>query len=278
MDFIEKKVIESLKKRGKQSVAELEGYSSNELEYILYHTFDSNSPIQILKPKQRIYRDVPLFCQVKFLLDLINEKKELKLTKRGFLPTKVVADLYGKGYMKDYFIESGITKLYRESDVQPVHVAKILLELSSLVKKQNNKLSLTSKGIKAIDKDDFIFEDIFKTFVINLNWPYFDRYSDEDIGQFGFGFTLILLDKYGDDFRGMDFYAEKYLKALDFKFKNTELKFMEDPKYIYILRSFERFLDYFGFTEYENDEKPWQVKKTELFNEIIKIRKHNPNL
>ncbi len=275
MDSIEKYVLQAINKRNNEPIAEFEGYSPNEMQFILYNTFDPKSPVQILKQGDSVYRNIPIFNQVKFLFILIKEQKELKLTNKGFLPTTIVAELYKKGYLKDFFIEKGISKLYKESDVPSINLAKILVELSDLVKKRNNKLSLTKKGIKHVDKNDLIFQTIFETFTKKFNWPYFDGYDDEKIGQFGFGFTLILLDKYGNGYRSPEFYADKYLKALDFKSNNPELEFVNDLKRAYILRTFERFLDYFGFTEYNSDEKNPKVKKSQLFNELIKIQPHN---
>ena len=135
------------------------------MQYILYDVFNSKSPIETLKAKQSIYQNIPIFNQVKFLLDLINKKKELKLTNKGFLPTKIVAELYGKGFMKDYFIENGISKLYKESDVPTINLAKILLELSTLVKIRNNKLTLTKTGVEQIDKDHLVFQNIFENII-----------------------------------------------------------------------------------------------------------------
>lgn len=275
MDNIEKYVIESINKRNNASIPDFEGYSPTEMQFILYNTFDLKSPIQILKAEHNIYQNIPIFNQVKFLFNLINEQKELKLTNKGFLPTKIVAELYGKGYIKDYFIENGISKLYKESDVPTINLTKILVELSTLVKKRNNKLTLTKKGIEQIDKDHILFQNIFETFTKKFNWSYFDGFSNEEIGQSGFGFTLILLDKYGKEYRNPEFYADKYLKAFDFETKYAELEFADNPKRAYIIRTFERFLDYFGFTEYDKDEKNRKVRKTKIFNELIKIRTHN---
>ena len=275
MDNLEKYVLEAINNKNNKPINDFEGYSQNEMQYILYEPFNSKSPIEILKAEQGIYLKVPIFNQVKFLLDLIKEQKELKLTNKGFLSTKIVAELYEKGYMKDYFIENGISKLYKESDVPSINLAKILVELSTLVKKRNNKLSLTKKGTQQIEKNYLIFQNIFETFTTNFNWSYFDGFSNEEIGQSGFGFTLILFNKYGKNYSNPEFYADKYLKAFDFKTKNPELEFADNPKRTYTIRTFERFLDYFGFTEYNNDEKNPKVKKTKTFSELIKIRTHN---
>lgn len=275
MDNIEKYVLEAINKKNSRPIDDFEGYSPNEMQYILHEPFNVKSPIEILPAPQDTYLKIPIFNQVKFLLDLLKEKKELRLTNKGFLPTKIVAELYEKGYIQDFFIENGISKLYKESDVPSINLAKILVELSTLVKKRNNKLSLTKKGVEQIEKYPFIFQNIFETFTTNFNWSYFDGFSNEEIGQYGFGFTLILFDKYGGNYRTPEFYADKYLKAFDFKTIKSELVLADNPKRAYMIRTFERFLDYFGFSEYNTIEKSPEVKKTRLFNELIKIRTHN---
>ncbi|WP_458627069.1 hypothetical protein [Winogradskyella sp. PC D3.3] len=272
MDNIEKYVIEAINKKNDEPVADFEGYSPTEMQFILYHTLDAKSPVQLLNTNPNTYQDIPIFNQVKFLFNLINEQKELKLTNKGFLPTKIVAELYKKGYLKDYFIEKGISKLYKESDVPTIHLAKILVELSTLVKKRNNKLSLTKKGIEQIDNAPIIFQNIFETFTTKFNWSYFDGYNNEEIGQFGFGFTLILLNKYGNEYRSPEFYADKYLKAFDFESENSDFEFPDDPKTAYRIRTFERFLAYFGFIAYDKTEQNPKLKKTTLFNKLIKIQ------
>jgi len=52
------------------------------------------------------------------------------------------------------------------------------------------------------------------------------------------------------------------------------LNFADTPERAYILRTFERILDYFGFTEYDNNDKNPKVKTTKIFKELIKISAH----
>ncbi len=277
MNEIEKYIQETMEKRNHEPVDDFEGYSPSEMQVILYNVFSPKSPIWILKMKKEDYLKIPILNQVKFILNLIKKQGELKLTNRGFLPTKVVAELYRKGYLKDYFIENGISKLYRESDVPTINLARILVELSTLVKKRNNKLSLTKKGIKVIDNNHLLFQNIFETFTIKFNWAYFDNFSNEKIGQFGFGFSLVLLEKYGEKLREVDFYTKKYLRAFEFDHAKSKLDFIDNPNRSYPIRTFERFLEYFGLIEFgkDNENEMRKVKKTKLFDTLIKIRPHN---
>ncbi len=272
MEEIHKYIAEEVNKYNNRSLIEFEGYSPFEMHHILYNTFAENSPIKISKATQDVYQAVPIFNQVKFLLEHIYKNDGLKLTKKGYLPTKIVAELYDKGYIKDYFIESGLYKLYRESDVPSINLTRILVELSVMVKKRHDKLTLTKKGIQIIKNDHLVFEEILKTFTQKFNWSYYDNYDDERIGQFGFGFTFILFNKYGTKFQNPEFYAAKYLQAL--KLISVDSKSFDHLTRAYTLRTFERFMDYFGFTEYQNDSNTSDVKKSKLFDKLIKIEKH----
>ena len=245
------------------------------MQLILYKTFDIESPITINKIDDNLYNEIPLFNQIKYLLNIIKDHKELLLTKKGFLPVKIVADIYNQKFIKDYAIEIGITKLYKESDVNTINLTRILIELSPFVKKRNNKLSLTKKGTHAFYNNNILFNNFFEIFLTQFNWGYYDGYNNEEIGQLGFGFTLILLNKYGNQFRPVDFYANKYLKAFNFEndYTNEQLYFADNPKKAYNLRSFDRCLNYFGLIEtQEKYGESIAIKRSKLFENLFKIR------
>lgn len=276
MDEIEKYVLESIKNKNNQPIDDFEGYSPTEMQVILYDFFNPKCPVQIQELKHRDYSNIPLLNQVKFLLKIIQENGELKLTKKGNLPTKVVADIYNQGYLKEDFIESGISKLYKEEQVQTITLTRILLELSDLVKKRKNVLSLTEKGKKMIGNNHLLFQHIFEIFSRKFNWAYFDGYENEEVGQIGFGFTILLLNKYGKKKRNVYFYAKKYIKAFDFK-NDSNSDFIDNLPNAYSIRTFDRFLVYLGLIKI--DEKIFgeirNVETTKLFEKLIKIRPHN---
>ena len=128
-------------------------------------------------------------------------------------------------------------------------------------------MSLTKKGDEIINNDYLLFQNIFETFATKFKWGYFDNLSNQEIGQIGFGFSLILIEKYGVSFKQVDFYSKKYLKAFEFDTK-SEFDFIDNPNRSYPIRTFERFLEYFGLIEFDidNDNKMRKVKKTRLFD------------
>ncbi len=116
LEELQKHLDKIMNEENNRGLPNFEGYSPIEMEYILYDTFGENSPIQLLKLSESDYNNIPILNQIKYLLQLIDEKGELKLTTKGFLPTKVVSDIYDQGFIKDEMIESGISKLYKETD------------------------------------------------------------------------------------------------------------------------------------------------------------------
>lgn len=249
--MLEKHIQETVDKFNNTPVEDFEGYSANEMEFILYHTFEKESPIQIMKLEDEEYAEIPLFNQVRYLLKIIEKEGELKLTKLGYLPPKIVIDVYEQGYIKDSFVERGYSKVYKESDLMSINLTKMLIEMSPLVKKRNNKLTLTKKGKESLVNHHLLFETIFVLFATKFNWAYFDGFDNEYVGQHGVGFSLILLNKYGNEFKSPDFYASKYLDAFNFDEEDSDSPFPDRLEHTYSLRTFERFLDYFGFLEYK---------------------------
>jgi hypothetical protein len=80
-----------------------------------------------------------------------------------------------------------------------------------------------------------------------------------------------LLSRYGNEKRDAEFYANKYFKAFfkEYVGINTE------KHHAYSLRTFDRFLNYFGFLEEFNEKKLMgtvAVKKTKIFERYIEVK------
>ncbi|MPV86142.1 hypothetical protein [Ostreibacterium oceani] len=100
--------------------------------------------------------------------------------------------------------------------------------------------------------------------------------------------TLISLSKYADKKRLDAFYAVLYLAAFPSLLETVSGDYREpikEARQTYSLRTFERFLIYFGFVTIEDkpNEKPnekqfgsdWYITKTDLFDKFIQCRPHN---
>lgn len=210
----------------------------------------------------------PLLVQMRFLIDKIKGGREIKLTKTGALPTKLVKEIYELGCLKNQFIEDGISALYKESDVPEISITRILLEISSLAKKKYGKLSLTKKGEKYADDGNFILEEILRILFNKFNWAYYDRYGSEDIGRLNPAFSLFLLKKYGSERRSSLFYAEKYFKAFPQLVQDGESSYR-----CYALRTFERYFKFLGFVDIEKKGilEPASLEKRKFLDQLFSL-------
>ncbi|NQT62399.1 MAG: hypothetical protein HQ556_05525 [Candidatus Marinimicrobia bacterium] len=267
-------VIQELNLKG---IPDFEGYSPFEMGLIIDELFGENCPVQLNPLSEADYLQIPLLNLYKYLAKFIRSEGEMKLTARGYLSPRVVKDMYGQGFIPEYPIEGGITKLTTENDSLTVQLVRILLEMGGIIKKRNNKLSLTKQGEALLQKDDHIlFPHLFKSACKKFNWAYFDAFEGMHIGQYGFGFSLILLNNYGRKQRGASFYAEKYFTALPDLVENqaSNEESTLTSAFCYSTRTFVRFLAYFNLVSIQDQKMFWEepmIGTTTLFTKLIKI-------
>jgi len=266
-DELNKKIQIAIDEYNNTAVNDFQGLSPQQMSDLVYKDWGEN--IISINPQKLDGSDVPFIQQIRYFINLVNDAKEIKLTKAGYLPPSIVKDIYSQRFISDMMIELGTTKLTKETDVDNIVIMKIICIKVGLIKKQHNKISLTHNAIKKMSSNDFfnkIFEIAFKKF----NWAYFDPFDDEPIGQFGNNYTLYLLHKYGDKWKKDDSYADLYFKAFpEFKLNDDGYRSLE---IIYIVRTFRNILRLFGFIEYENKKiEKGNIRTTDLFRKYIKI-------
>ncbi len=235
----------------------LSGLSPNQVFGLIHHAFQEESYIQ-LNPhiSFEILDKIPFFRLCEALLKIIKRDGFVKLTPLGSLTKKVLTELYAHKFIEEYTIESGMYKLYNEDYLFSIRTARIVCEISSFTKKSKGKLLLTKQGEKHLEIENRVelFKSIFFIFFKNYNWGYHDGHVDEPVGQYGGLFTIYLLKKYGDQYRELSFYADKYL-AVFYNF----LDLFEDGynsaesnfRSCYNHRTFRYFTTWFGLTTYD---------------------------
>ena len=260
------------------------GLSPSEIHELVYDTFGEKSPVQ--------YRDdigdetldqIPLFRIAEEFLKIIYRDKQIKLTPLGALPKKVMVELYDKRFLLDEHIESGLTKLWKEDDCIAIKSARLTAELAGLVKKTNGKLTLTKTGTKLLETNNRlqIFKQFFKAFTEKFSWSYNDGYPEEPIGQLAWAFSIIILDKFGDQPQYIELYADKYLKAFPIFITLFEHSYTTPERQFYRcygVRTFDRFFLWFGFVTVEKQKTYLDIdtdkyKRTELVRSIFKVYK-----
>jgi hypothetical protein len=244
-----------------------DGLSPEQMRGLLYAPWGEN--LITINPQKFDGNDIPIIKQIKHFINIIiNNNNEIKLTKAGNIPPVIVKDIYAQKFITEYLIELGITKLTKETDAKNIVMMKILCNIAGLVEIHSNKISLTTKAVEIINSND-LFGYLFDVTCNKYNWAYLDLVANQDIGQFGYNYTLYLINKYGGDWRDGSFYADLYFEAFE-DLKDGNRYYMSERCYIH--RILDQILKYYGFIEYENKKiETGKIRKTELFDKYIKI-------
>jgi len=258
------------------------GLTPTEVHYLLYDTYGEKSPLQFSNDlDDNTLNQIPIIRIAEEYLQIVQRDKQIKLTPSGALPRKVMFELYDKRILLDEQIESGLVKLWKEQDCISIANARFTAELAGLVRKANGKLTLTKKGAKLIQPENRIqlFKLFFQSFTEKLMWGSNDGYVDKTVGQLGWAFSIYMLIKFGDQAFTTDFYAEKYLKAFPNFITFFEPRFStpeEQCAHCYGIRTFDRFLLWFGFVTVEKQKQYLDLEtdkflKTDIVNKVFKF-------
>src|SRR5690606_29506238 len=268
--------------RNNTPLEEFLGLSPIEVNHLLYDAFGDNSPVQLRNDiHDKTHDQVQLTRIIEEYVKIINRDRHIKLTPLGALPKKVMVELYDKRFLLDEHIESGLTKLWKEHDCIAISSARLTAEFAGLVKKASGKLTLTKTATKLLQTNNRlqIFRQFFQAFTNKFLWSFNDGYPEQPIGQLGWAFSVIMLDKFGEQPQAIDLYADKYLRAFPMfitffqpDYSTPERQFFR----CYGIRTFDRFFLWFGFVTVDKqkifiDLDTDKFKRTDLVRRIFKI-------
>lgn len=245
--------------------SDFNGLSPEDMHNIMYDPFRDQCVVQLNKLDKNQYELVPLIRQALFLLNTLNEK-DLKLTKLGWLPLKIVADAYRIG-QPEWIIEELKQKRINEYEVGAVWMARIILELLGWIKTRKGVLSLTIKGRKAFSNIDAAANEILRFSLVGVGLHTFDAVEDDRIGNLGIAYSVWLLNQFGSEWHFGSFYQEHYQKAFNFPDKYT----------IYETRVFSRLFYWLGIVEMRLNKQvgppfQWEYRKTDLLPMIFSFK------
>lgn len=245
--------------------SDLNGLSPEDMHNIMYDPFRDQCVVQLNKLDKNQYELVPLIRQALFLLNTLNEK-DLKLTKLGWLPLKIVADAYRIG-QPEWIIEELKQKRINEYEVGAVWMARIILELLGWIKTRKGVLSLTVKGRKAFSNIDAAANEILRFSLVGVGLHTFDAVEDDRIGNLGIAYSVWLLNQFGSEWHFGSFYQEHYQKAFNFPDNYT----------IYETRVFSRLFYWLGIVEMRLNKQvgppfQWEYRKTDLLPMIFSFK------
>lgn len=218
-----------------KSIAKFNGFTAEQMFQMINSPLGKECPVQLRKLSNSEIEEIPFLKQALYLLRFLSEK-ELKLTPQGYIPPKLVKELYELG-LSDWSADSYKQKL--ESRVEVVQVLRIALKECGFIKVRDGKMSLTTKGGRIIKDYNALLYALMVFLLFEFNTGYFDLNNDIEIGNVGRLYSLWLLHHYGDIWRQKNFYAEAYFKA----FPGLS------PSACYEFRTFDRVFHYIGLCD-----------------------------
>ncbi|RZJ98927.1 MAG: hypothetical protein EOO46_23400 [Flavobacterium sp.] len=263
---------------------EFSGLTPNQMQTLLYDTFGEGSPIQFRKNISDETLDKALLFRIsEELLKIVQREKHIKLTKGGALPRKVVIELYEKKFIPEEMIDSGIRNLLREDDSESISLARVISELAGFIVMESGKIILSPKALEMIDNNDRIglFKKFFETFTEGFHWGNLDNFTEAPIGQVGWAYSLLLLNKFGEK-KSTDFYVEKYARAFPMLLSSMPGSFPFTPElsfsFCYNHRVFDTFFPCFGFVTFDEiknkkGKSEFEFRKTDVIQKLFKVEK-----
>ena len=227
--------------------------------------------------------EAPILHLVQEITAAIDEKG-LKATAKGNLPLKL-CKLAKVDYQKfkpegDYLYRRNISS---EEDFDDLHTARIILELSGLLRKTKGRFFLTKKYQQMIKKSGLtgLYPLLLKTYCRKFNWGFRDGYEEIPFIQHSFLFTMYLLKLHGDDWKLFFIYEDYFLQAFPMVINEVEsepYRSAEDGvRACYSIRTLDRFLHFMGLTSIEKipGDKPfkreYRIRKLPLLDEVVRF-------
>ena len=226
-------------------------------------------------------KDIPLLEGVDTLLNSI-DAKGLKLTKKGFLPTKVVKSIVEvASTTADERFTKYQTRFYEE-DYFSASLTRTVAEVLKLTRVQKGKLLLTKKGSEFLSLERHQQYIVLLNIMLGMNLGYFDNHQEATCIHHSSLILIQLLRDKNRDFRSVDVYTalllESYptlsddieqLELFDYTNKNQLEIFISIAE----LRLFERFFLPLGLVDMEKARtymENGKYAKGELLGHLIK--------
>lgn len=249
---------------------------------------DPYSPISPLRLRTDLKDEhvahVPFIPFCRAFLSEIQKAQALKLTTKGNLPRALVHSMYNLRLFPSQYIDDGTLNLRGEDNFPELMIAHALCGIAKWIKKTNGKVSLTKKGIQALQSADAqLYQELLKIYTQQYNWAYTEHWSfgAPHTGQTGWAMILYELLRQGDTRQPDRYYANLYFQLLPQLLQQYRPSQYFSPldKATSDLRNrfFDRFGRLFGLVETEkNTEQPTDftelvVRRTELAARVFEL-------
>ncbi|SEL40711.1 hypothetical protein [Parapedobacter koreensis] len=283
LDEINRLMAKYMLQRNNEPLKDFDGLSPVQMQALISAPLGPESIVQLkAASNEETVASVPMLGLSDMLLGEIRKAGNLKLTAKGNLPVSVCTSLVQRGLIRWKYMDH--VKKYTEDNVPYIWPLKDHLLVEGLVKKRDNKLSLTKNGEQYLTKPDSErLLHILTFFTLRFDWRNLYRLEDGGTcGNLGWAYSLYLLLKNGHKRLNTEFYFEKWMAA----FEKERWEDVADPiypaqidwlRYTYNTRFFECFAVWFGLVKLHEIRVSGQifneleVEKSELMDKLFNI-------
>ncbi|WP_160292154.1 hypothetical protein [Pedobacter lusitanus] len=283
IDELNKLMIEYQDKINNSPIADFDGLSPEQMNALLHSPFTAGGILQLRKGMDDYLDQVPIFRLSELLISEIWNSGTLKLTTKGNLPVKVCELLHNQNLIKWEYVH--FVKKVTEDEIPYIWPLKQYLLDEGILKKRNNRLSLTKYGEKFILFSKATrFNNLLTYFTSHFHWAnFYDLEDNGKCGNLGWAYSLVLLSKYGMKSNTSEFYSLKIIRALEKELWNSYQENMnneaiKDYHNAYAIRFFECFANWFGLVNIEQKRDYLMslsnrvvITKSSLFDHLFEV-------
>lgn len=243
----------------------LDGLSAADIHTILYDLFNLKSPLHISKRGiEVVFNDITILRITNNLI--------ITGIDYGFVDVTCFNNLEKR--LKGLFCntlksENIVTELNSDTSFY-----LYILNKAGLIRQAGINWVFTKKAKQVLIDKSLMLRSLVEGVGYGVNWKLFDNREANEVGHLAFGISMILLLKYGNQYRPFSFYSEKYLHFFELIKDIPDVPLIElsyDINDVYSNRTFNCFAKIFDFVKIDNSADEPLVKASDSFSKIFKF-------
>jgi len=213
----ERQVMEAMEDLEDEPLAAIGGLTASQMDSLVESDWLNPGPGLTLRRDLAFseLKDSEFFANARILLETLAESGGTKTTEAGNLTRKFTADMMGRMRFPEGYVEEirEICKVINESDVQRLHIVRVILEQAGLIRNRNRKIVVTKAGkeMPAEEKAGEFFVLLLHTYFRNFNMAYVDSMAEFPGIQATVPYILWRLRELGEEWRRPEDLAEETL-------------------------------------------------------------------
>jgi hypothetical protein len=204
LEMLREKIDELMDQTKNKPYLELNGLTLNQVDSLIFSDWeDPNSTMYIEEeiPFEDL-KDSHLLHNARLFLNKIINGEHVETTKSGKLSRKFVMDMFNQMKMDAEERDTTllVNKVLNEEDVESLHILKVILQLSGLLKKRKGSFYVPKKNqdLQEINNAGMLYTLLFSTYFREFNLSYLDGAPENDFLQDTVPYSLYMLSKHAD--------------------------------------------------------------------------------